>query len=88
MCLMKTQASFHIRTYFKGRVNLSISGTETYNDLCQIHVHRNTAVSKTLVFRLHKKLKYGFTNPKYGSHPGQPKTVVTDANMVAVAGLI
>ena len=30
----------------------------------------------------------GFTNLKDGSHPGQPKTVATKANIAAVAGLI
>ena len=48
----------------------------------------NCAVSKTLVFRWHKKFQDGFTNLKDGSHPGQPKTVVTKTNIAAVAGLI
>ena len=48
----------------------------------------SSAVSKTLVFRWHKKFQDGFTNCKDGSHPGQPKTVVTKTNIATVAGLI
>ena len=57
-----------------------------YNELCQIH--RTSAVSKTLVFRWRKNFQDGFTNLKDGYRPGQPKTVVTNANIAAVAGLI
>ena len=45
-------------------------------------------MSKTLAFRLHKNFHDGFTNLKDGSRPGQPKTVLTNANIAAVAGLI
>ena len=84
---MKTQASFEMRTYINGRINLNSSGLQVYNELCQIH--RTSAVSKTLVFRWHNIFHDGFTNPKDGSRPGQPKTVVTNyANIAAVAGLI
>ena len=79
---MKTQASFEIRTYIEGRINLNIS--QTHNELYQIY--RTSAVSKTLVFRWHKKFQDGFTNHKDGSRPGQPKTIVTNANIAAVAG--
>ena len=34
-----------------------------------------------------KKFQDGFTNLKDGSRPGHPKTVVTNANITAVAGL-
>ena len=70
----------------KGRVYLNISGSLIYNELCQIH--RISAVFKMLVFRWHKEFQDGFTNLKDGSRPGQPKTVVTNANIAAVAGLI
>ena len=83
---MKTQARFEITAYTKGRVNLKISGSHTYNELCQIH--RTSVVSKKLVFRWHKKFQVGFTNLKYGSRPGSPKIVVTNANIAAVPGLI
>ena len=56
------------------------------NELCQIH--RSSAVPKMLVFRRHKKLQDGLTNLKDGSRPGQPKPVVTNANIAAVVGLI
>ena len=32
--------------------------------------------------------QYGFNNLKDDSRPGQPKTVITNANIAAVAGLI
>ena len=83
---MKTQASFEIRAYIKGGVFLYLSDSQTYNELCQIH--RTSTVSKKLVFRRHKKFQDGFTNLKDGSRPGQPKTVVTNVNIAAVAGLI
>ena len=38
-----------------------------------------------LVFRWQKKFQDGFTNLKDGSHPDQPKTVVTKTNIAAVA---
>ena len=44
--------------------------------------------AKTLLFRWHKKFQDGFTNLKDGSRPGQPKSVVTNTNIAAVAGLI
>ena len=37
-------------------------------------MHRTSAVSKTLLFRMLKKFQDGFTNRKDGSRPGQPKT--------------
>ena len=40
-----------------------------------------------LVFRWHKKFQDGFTNHEDGSSPGQPKTIVTNVNTAAVAGL-
>ena len=82
---MTTQASIEIRAYIKGRINLNISGSQTYNELCQIH--RTSAASKTLFFRWHKKFQSRFTNYKDGSPPGQPKTIVTNVNIAAVAGL-
>ena len=82
--LMKTQVSFEIRAYIKGRVNLS--GSKIYNELCQIH--RTSTVPKLIVFRWQKKFEDGFTYFKDGSRPGQPKTVVINANIDAVAGLI
>ena len=85
MGLMKTQVSFEIRVYIKGSINLNIAGSQTYNALCQIL--RTSAASKTLVFRPHKKFQDGFTNHKDGSHPGQPKTIITNVNMAAVASL-
>ena len=51
-------------------------------------MNRTSAVSKTLVFRWHKKFQDGFSKLKDGSRPGQPKTVVTNANIAAVAGLL
>ena len=45
-------------------------------------------MSKTLVIRWQKKFQDAFTNLKDGVRPGQPKTVVTNANIAAVAGLI
>ena len=75
-----------IRAYIEGWANLYISGSQTYNELCQIH--RTSAVSKTLVFRWHKNFQDGFTNLKDGFHPNQPKTVVNKTNIAAVAGLI
>ena len=45
-------------------------------------------MSKTLVFRWHKKFQDGVTNHKDGSPLGQPKTVVINANSVCVVGLI
>ena len=84
---MKTQACFEIRAYIKNRVNLNISGLQTYNELCQIH-RTFVVVSETLVFRWHKNFQDCFTNLKDGSHPGQPKMVVANANIAAVAGLI
>ena len=56
----------------QGRVNLNISDSQEYDELC--HIHRTSAVSKTLVFRWHKKYHDGFTNPKDSSRLGQPKT--------------
>ena len=41
-----------------------------------------------VVFRWHYKFKDGFTILKGGSRPGQPKNVVTNANIAAVTGLI
>ena len=52
------------------------------------YVHRISAVSKTVDFRWHKKFQDGFANQKYGSRPGQPKTIVTNACFAAVASLI
>ena len=75
-----------MRAFIKGRVNLNISGSQTYNELCQIY--RTSAVSKTLVFRWHKIFQCGSTNLKDGSRPVQPKTMVTNANIAAVACLI
>ena len=43
---------------------------------------------KTLVFRWHSNFQDGFNNLKDDSRPGQPKTVITNANIAAVAGLI
>ena len=83
---MKTQGSFEIRTYIKGRVNLNISGSQTYNALCQIH--RTSAMYKKASFRWQKKFQDAFTNFQDGSLPDQPKTVVSNANIAAVAGLI
>ena len=83
--LMIAQASFEIRAYIKGRINLNSAGSQTYNALCQIH--RTSAAFKTLVFRWHKKFQDGFTNNKDGSSPGQPKTIVTNVDTAAVAGL-
>ena len=45
-------------------------------------------MSETLVFRWHKKFQNGFTNHKDSSRLGQPKTVETNSNIAAVAGLI
>ena len=59
----------------KGRIKLNISGSQKYNELCQIH--RTSAVSKTLFFRWHRKFQDGFTNFQDGSRPCQPQTVVT-----------
>ena len=78
---MKSQANFEIRSY----INLNISGSQTYNELCKIQ--RTSAASKPLVFRWHKNFQDGFTNHKYGFHPGQHKTIVTNVNIAAVADL-
>ena len=70
-------------------IYMIISGSQTYteyDELCQIHI--TSVVSKTLAFRWQKKFQDGFTNLKDGSHPDQPKTVATNANAAAVAGLI
>ena len=75
---MKTQASFEIRADIKGHINLNISGSQTYNELWQIQ--RTSAVYKTLFFRWHRKFQDG-------SRPGQPKTIVTNVNIAAVAVL-
>ena len=45
-------------------------------------------MSKTLVFRWHKEFQDIFINTKDGSRPGKPKTIITNANIAAVAGLI
>ena len=45
-------------------------------------------MSKTLLCRWHKKFEDGFTGHKDGSRPGQPKAIVTNAFIAAVAGLI
>ena len=37
---------------------------------------------------MEQKNEDGFTSLKDGSHPGQPETVHTNANIAAVAGLI
>ena len=86
MCLnsnLKIQACFTIRAYIKGRINLNISGSQKYNELC-----RTSAVSKTLVFRWQKKFQDGLANFQDDSSPGQPKTVATNANIAAVTCLI
>ena len=82
----KIQSSFVMRAFIKGRVNLNIAGSQTYNELCQIN--RSSAVSKTIVFSQHNTFKDGFSGLKDGLCPGQPKTVDTNANIAAVAGLI
>ena len=41
-----------------------------------------------LVFGKHKNFDDGFTNLKDGSRPGQPKTVIINANTAALSGLI
>ena len=41
-------------------------------------------MSETLVFRWHKKNQDGFTNLRDCSRPGQPKAVITSANIAAV----
>ena len=79
---MKTQTNFEIRAYMKGRIFLNILGSQTYNELCPIH--KTSAASKTLVF---KKVQDVFTNHKYGSRPGQPKSIVTNVYIAALAGL-
>ena len=84
--LVKTQASFEIRTYIKGRINLNISGLQTYNELYQIH--RTSEVFNMSVFRWHKKFQFGFTSHKNGFRPGQSLTVDTNVFIAAVAGLI
>ena len=76
------------KAYFQGRTNLNISGSQAYNELCQIHTCRTTAVSKPLVFGWHKKVQDGFKNLKDRSRPGQLKTAVTNDTIVAVLGLI
>ena len=76
---MKTQANFEIEAYIKSHVILNILGSQTNNELCQIH--RTSSVSKMLVFMWRKKCRDGFTNLKDGSHPGQHKTVATKANI-------
>ena len=86
VCLMKTQASFEIRTYIKGRMYLIISGSHIYNGLYQIH--RTSAVFNMSVFRWHKKFQFGFTSYKNGFRPGQPQAVDTNVYIAAVAGLI
>ena len=62
-CALKTRVSFEIRAYIKGGVNLSISSSQTYNELFQIH--GTSAVSKTLFFQW-QKFQNGFTNLKDG----------------------
>ena len=76
---MKTQARFEIRADIEGHINVNISGSQTFNELCQIH--RTSAASKTLVVRWHKKVQDGFNNHKDGSLPGQPKTIVSNVNI-------
>ena len=44
-------------------------------------------MTKTLVFRWHKKFQDGFNKYKDGSRPGLHKTYVTNVNIAAVAGL-
>ena len=43
---------------------------------------------KSIVFRWQRKFQDGFTYLKDGPRPGQPKTVVINANIAPVAGLI
>ena len=45
-------------------------------------------MSKTLLCRWHNTFQDGFTDHKEGSRPGQPKAIVTNAFIAAVAGLI
>ena len=75
---MKSQEKVEIRTYIKGHVTLKTSGSQTYNELCQIH--RTFAISKTLVFRWYKEFEDVFTNHNDGSRSGKPKTIITSAN--------
>ena len=70
----------------KGRVKVNISGSQTYYEFCQIN--GTPVLSKTLVFRQHKNVQDGFFSLKDGFRPGQPETVVTNANIAAVAGHI
>ena len=81
---MKTKESLEIRICIKGHITLNISCSQTNNKLCQIH--RTSEVSKTLDLRWHKK--FGFTNDKYSSRFGQPKTIVFNANIAAEADQI
>ena len=83
---MKTKESLEIRICIKGHVTLNISCSQTNNKLCQIH--RTSEVSNTLDLRWHKKFQDGFTNDKYGSHSGQPKTIVFNANIAGEADQI
>ena len=76
---MKTEACFEIRAYIKDRVNPNTPGSQKYNELCLIHW--TSAVYKSLVFRWYKKFQDG-------PNPGQSETVVTNAKIAAVTGLI
>ena len=58
----------------------------SYNDLRQ--KQRTPAMSQKLVFRWQKQFQDGFTNFEDGSLPGQPRIVVTNAYIAAVADLI
>ena len=82
----ENSSKFEIKTSNKGRVNLNISGSQTYNESCQIP--RTSAPAKTLVFMWQKKFQDGFTNLKDGSHSSQSKTVVTNANIAVMTRLI
>ena len=56
----------------KGRINLNISGSKTYDELCQIH--RTSSASKTLVVKI-----VSLTTKMV------PALVVTNAYIAAVA---
>ena len=45
-------------------------------------------MSKTLVFRWQKKFQDAFTDLKDGSRPGQPKNVVSNANIANIAAYL
>ena len=86
VCKMKNKTSFEIRAYHKGRIGLTVSVSQIYSELCQIH--GTSVVSKRSIFRWHKKFKCGKTDLKDEHRPSHPRKAATKANVAAVADMV